>query len=81
MVLLFQVFDKEKPTQDYLEATMNRITLFGAISLAIIAILPNIVGRIMGVPATISYFFGGTSLLIMVGVVLDTLKQIESTSL
>ncbi len=67
-----------KPTQDYLETTMNRITLFGAVSLAIIAILPNIVGRIMGVPATISYFFGGTSLLIMVGVVLDTLKQIES---
>lgn len=67
-----------KPTQDYLESTMNRITLFGAVSLALIAILPNIVGRIMGVPTTISYFFGGTSLLIMVGVVLDTLKQIES---
>lgn len=67
-----------KPTQDYLEQTMNRITLFGAVSLALIAILPNIVGRIMGVPTTISYFFGGTSLLIMVGVVLDTLKQVES---
>lgn len=67
-----------KPTQDYLEATMNRITLFGAVSLALIAILPNVVGRIMGVPTTISYFFGGTSLLIMVGVVLDTLKQVES---
>lgn len=67
-----------KPTQDYLESTMNRITLFGAVSLALIAILPNIVGRIMSVPHTISYFFGGTSLLIMVGVVLDTLKQIES---
>ncbi len=67
-----------KPTQDYLESTMNRITLFGAVALALIAILPNIVGRIMGVPTTISYFFGGTSLLIMVGVVLDTLKQVES---
>lgn len=67
-----------KPTQEYLENTMNRITLFGAISLALIAILPNVVGRIMGLPTTISYFFGGTSLLIMVGVVLDTLKQIES---
>lgn len=67
-----------KPTQEYLEMTMNRITLFGAVALALIAILPNIVGRIMGVPTTISYFFGGTSLLIMVGVVLDTLKQVES---
>ena len=67
-----------KPTQEYLESTMNKITLFGAVSLALIAILPNVVGRIMGVPATISYFFGGTSLLIMVGVVLDTLKQVES---
>ncbi len=67
-----------KPTQEYLENTMSRITLFGAVSLALIAILPNVVGRIMGVPTTISYFFGGTSLLIMVGVVLDTLKQVES---
>lgn len=67
-----------KPTQDYLEATMNRITLLGAIFLALIAILPNIVGRLLGVPQTISYFFGGTALLILVGVVLDTMKQVES---
>lgn len=67
-----------KPTQDYLEATMNRITLIGAIFLALIAILPNIVGRLLGVPQTISYFFGGTALLILVGVVLDTMKQVES---
>jgi preprotein translocase subunit SecY len=67
-----------KPTQDYLETTMNRITLLGAIFLALIAILPNIVGRIMNVPQTISYFFGGTALLILVGVVLDTMKQVES---
>jgi len=67
-----------KPTQEYLESTMNRITMIGAIFLAVIAILPNIVGRVLGIPQTISYFFGGTALLILVGVVLDTMKQIES---
>ncbi len=67
-----------KPTQDYLESTMNRITLIGAIFLAVIAILPNLIGTFLGVDASISYFFGGTSLLILVGVVLDTTKQIES---
>lgn len=67
-----------KPTQDYLESTMNRITLIGALSLAFIAILPNILGKLIGVPRSIIYFFGGTTLLILVGVVLDTMKQIES---
>jgi preprotein translocase subunit SecY len=67
-----------KPTQDYLETTMNRITLIGAIFLAVIAILPNLVGKILHVDPSISYFFGGTALLILVGVVLDTMKQIES---
>lgn len=67
-----------KPTQEYLEATMNRITLAGALSLAAIAILPTLVGKLLGVDSTISHFFGGTSLLILVGVVLDTTKQIES---
>ncbi len=67
-----------KPTQDYLESTMNRITLIGAVFLAMIAILPTIIGKLLGVPQTISYFFGGTALLILVGVVLDTMKQVES---
>lgn len=67
-----------KPTQNFLEETMNRITFAGAIFLALIAILPSLIGKIIGVDATISYFFGGTSLLILVGVVLDTTKQIES---
>lgn len=67
-----------KPTQDYLEETMNRVTLLGAVFLAGIAILPTIVGQFLGVPPTISYFFGGTALLILVGVVLDTMKQVES---
>lgn len=67
-----------KPTQDYLESTMNRITLIGAVFLAIIAILPSIIGKILHIDPSISYFFGGTALLILVGVVLDTMKQIES---
>lgn len=67
-----------KPTQDYLEATMNRITLIGAVFLSLIAILPTLVGKILHVDPAISYFFGGTTLLILVGVVLDTMKQIES---
>jgi preprotein translocase subunit SecY len=67
-----------KPTQDYLQATMSRITFAGAMFLAMIAILPTVIGKLLGVDSTITYFFGGTSLLILVGVVLDTSKQIES---
>ncbi|MFN0065828.1 MAG: preprotein translocase subunit SecY [Chlamydiales bacterium] len=67
-----------KPTQEYLEKTMNRVTLIGAVFLAIIAILPNLVGKILHIDPSISYFFGGTALLILVGVVLDTMKQIDS---
>jgi preprotein translocase subunit SecY len=57
---------------------MSRITLIGAVFLALLAILPTIIGRFLGIPQTISYFFGGTALLILVGVVLDTMKQVES---
>lgn len=67
-----------KPTQEYLEGTMNRITLLGAVFLSLIAILPTMVSTVLGVSQTISYFFGGTALLILVGVVLDTMKQVES---
>lgn len=67
-----------KPTQDYLEDTMNRVTLIGALFLAGIAILPTIIGKLLGVDQSITYFFGGTALLILVGVVLDTMKQVES---
>ena len=66
------------PTQEYLESTMNRITFAGAIFLSLIAILPTLVGKMLSVDSSITYFFGGTSLLILVGVVLDTSKQIES---
>jgi preprotein translocase subunit SecY len=67
-----------KPTQDYLEGTMNRITFIGALFLALIAVLPMVIGRFLAINPTISYFFGGTALLILVGVVLDTMKQVES---
>lgn len=67
-----------KPTQEFLEKTMNRITLAGALFLAIIAMLPAIIGRLLSIDPYISQFFGGTSLLILVGVILDTKKQIES---
>lgn len=67
-----------KPTQDFLEMTMNRITFVGAFFLAVIAVLPTLIGKLLGVDPSITYFFGGTSLLILVGVILDTTKQIES---
>jgi preprotein translocase subunit SecY len=67
-----------KPTQSYLDTTMSRITFAGAIFLALIAILPTLIGKLLSVDQSITYFFGGTSLLILVGVVLDTTKQIES---
>ncbi|MCH9632358.1 MAG: Protein translocase subunit SecY [Chlamydiae bacterium] len=67
-----------KPTQDYLESTMNKITFIGAIFLALIAVLPTIISKILNVDMTISHFFGGTSLLILIGVILDTMQQIDS---
>jgi preprotein translocase subunit SecY len=66
------------PTQDYLQTTMNKITFAGSIFLAFIAVLPTLMGKALGIDSTITQFFGGTSLLILVGVVLDTTKQIES---
>jgi len=67
-----------RPTQEYLERTMNRITFIGALFLALIAVLPMVMGKLLSVSPTVSYFFGGTPILILVGVVLDTMKQIES---
>ena len=66
-----------KETSRYLDTIMTRITLPGSIFLAIVAILPAFAAK-LGVSQQFSLFFGGTSLLILVGVVLDTLKQIES---
>jgi len=66
-----------KKTAEYLDNIMTRITLPGSISLGLIAILPSF-AQIMEVNNQFANFFGGTSLLILVGVVLDTLQQIES---
>ncbi len=64
-----------KPTVEYLTRIMNRLTFFGGIFLAVIAVIPILVGAFMG---GISLQFGGTSLLIIVGVAVDTVKQLES---
>lgn len=66
-----------KPTKEFLDTIMDRITLPGAIFLAIVAILPAF-AQLAGVSQEFAQFFGGTSLIILVGVVLDTLQQIES---
>ena len=66
-----------KQTAEYIDMIMSRIVLPGSIFLAIIAILPAF-ARLFGITTGFSQFFGGTSLLILVGVVLDTLQQIES---
>ncbi|GAW90890.1 preprotein translocase subunit SecY [Calderihabitans maritimus] len=63
-----------KPTAEYIDRILNRITMAGALFLAFIAILPNIVSATTG----LNIYFGGTSLLIVVGVALETMKQIES---
>lgn len=66
-----------QPTADYIGSIMDKITLPGAVLLAFVGILPGFAQR-LGITQGFSTFFGGTSLLIMVGVVLDTLQQIET---
>jgi preprotein translocase subunit SecY len=65
-------------TSDYLHKTMNRITLAGAVFLTVIATLPIILAKQLNIDQNVSQFFGGTSMLIAVGVLLDTMRQIES---
>jgi preprotein translocase subunit SecY len=65
-------------TSDYLHKAMSRITLAGAIFLTVIAVIPIILSRKLGIPYAVASFFGGTSILITVGVLLDTMRQIES---
>jgi preprotein translocase subunit SecY len=67
-----------QPTADYIGTIMDRITLPGAIMLAFIGILPGVFELVFGTQQAFATFFGGTSLLIMVGVILDTLQQIET---
>ena len=64
-----------KPTTDYLDRVMSRITLAGAVFLSLIALMPHVIGWITRIDGI---YFGGTALLIVVGVALDTMKQIES---
>ena len=66
-----------RPTSEYMEKILARITLPGAIFLAIIAVMPFIVASVTRIPLNILHF-GGTGLIIMVGVALDTMKQIEA---
>jgi preprotein translocase subunit SecY len=66
-----------RATSEYIDEVMSRITFPGSLFLAFVAILPSI-AMLFGVSQAFAQFFGGTSLLIMVGVVLDTLQQIES---
>lgn len=64
-----------QPTSDYISRVMERITMAGGIFLAIVAIIPNVMTSIVG---TQSFYFGGTAVLIVVGVALDTINQIEA---
>ena len=67
-----------KATADYLDNTMTRVTFGGAIFLMALALFPSVLYANFGIPFMVAQFFGGTSLLIMVGVVLDTMRQLES---
>jgi preprotein translocase subunit SecY len=65
-------------TSEYLHNAMSRITLAGALFLTIIAVVPILLSRQMGIDQDVASFFGGTSMLIMVGVLLDTMRQMET---
>jgi preprotein translocase subunit SecY len=67
-----------RPTAEYLDHVMTRITLAGSVFLMIVAVIPYILSHNMGLPYLTASFFGGTSLLITVGVMLDTMRQVES---
>ena len=67
-----------KPTSDFLDFTMTRLTFAGAIFLTLVAVLPSLLSQGAHVPQITAQFFGGTSLLIIVGVMLDTMRQVET---
>ena len=67
-----------EPTAQFLDFIMTRLTLAGAIFLTVIAVMPDILLFKLNVPHAIAYFFGGTGMLITVGVILDTMRQIET---
>jgi preprotein translocase subunit SecY len=65
-------------TSDYLHNAMSRITLAGAVFLTVIAVIPILLYSQMNIPMQLTTFFGGTSMLILVGVLLDTMRQMET---
>ena len=67
-----------KPTADFLDDTMTRVTFAGSVFLTGLAIFPSLLYVWLKIPYNVSSFFGGTSLLIIVGVTIDTLSQMES---
>jgi preprotein translocase subunit SecY len=67
-----------RPTAEFFDRLLTRITLPGAIFLAMVAVFPDLIGRWLKIPYLVASFFGGTSLLIVVGVMLDTIRQMES---
>jgi preprotein translocase subunit SecY len=67
-----------KPTAEFLEYTLTRLTFAGALFLTVIAVIPETMITWLGVPRMTARFFGGTSLLIIVGVLLDTMRQVET---
>ncbi len=67
-----------KPTADFLDFTMTRLTFAGALFLAIVAIAPQVLSWARDIPNIVSQFFGGTSILILVGVLLDLMRQVET---
>ncbi len=67
-----------KPTAEFLDRAMTRLTFAGAMFLLVIALLPSLLSRQANIPQAAAQFFGGTSILIVVGVVLDTMRQIET---
>ena len=67
-----------KPTADFLDFTMTRLTFAGAVFLTLVAVMPSLLSQGLHVPQITAQFFGGTSLLIIVGVMLDTMRQVET---
>ena len=67
-----------EPTAQFLDFIMTRLTLAGAVFLTVIAVLPSLLYNGLKVPQNVSSFFGGTGMLITVGVILDTMRQIET---
>ncbi len=65
-------------TSDYLHNAMSRITLAGAVFLTVIAVIPLLLYNELKIPYAVATFFGGTSMLILVGVLLDTMRQMET---